>query len=80
MPRIDGIQPETAEPPIRAVLEAQRKKWGAPLANHVVYARRPTIFRGVRGMWSGIDASGLVDEKLQAMINRRVAFLNGCEF
>ena len=56
------------------------EKWGGPLLNHLIYARRPTIFRAVRGMWSGIEASGLIDGKLQALINRRVAFLNGCEF
>lgn len=78
--RIPPIDPESAEPPVRAVLEAQRKKWGAPLANHLVYARRPTIFRGVRAIWTGLDASGLIDAALIAMINRRVASLNGCEF
>jgi len=31
-------------------------------------------------MWTGIDASGLIDGKLKALINRRVAALNGCEF
>ena len=62
------------------MLDAQAKKWGAPLLNHLVYARRPSIFLAVRGMWSGIDSSGQIDEKLKAMINRRVAFLNGCEF
>ena len=71
---------EVTDPSIRAVLEAQRKKWGGPLLNHLLYARRPTIFRAVRGMWSGIDQSGLIDEKLKALINRRVAYLNGCEF
>jgi hypothetical protein len=80
MTRISGIDPANAEPRIRAVLEAQRRKWGAPLANHLVYARRPSIFSGVRGMWSGIESSGLIDEKLQALVNRRVAYLNGCEF
>ena len=71
---------EVTDPAIRAVLEAQRKKWGGPLLNHLLYARRPTIFRAVRGMWSGIDQSGLIDEKLKALLNRRVAYLNGCEF
>jgi len=78
--RVADADIATVEPRIRAVLDAQAKKWGAPLLNHLVYARRPSIFRGVRGMWSGIDASGLIDETLQAMVNRRVAFLNGCEF
>ena len=59
---------------------AQAKRWGAPLLNHLVYARRPSIFRGARAMWQGIDASGLIDARLQALLNRRVASLNGCEF
>ncbi|HKO01766.1 MAG TPA: hypothetical protein VJ032_08740 [Thermoanaerobaculia bacterium] len=80
MARIPNVDPNSVEPRIRAVLDAQRKKWGAPLLNHLIYARRPSIFHGVRGMWSGIDASGLIDRKLQAMLNRRVAYLNGCEF
>ena len=80
MARVADADVATLDKQIRAVLDAQAKKWGAPLLNHLIYARRPSIFRGVRGIWSGIDASGLVDSKLQAMVNRRVAFLNGCEF
>ncbi|HUJ12355.1 MAG TPA: hypothetical protein VL284_01085 [Thermoanaerobaculia bacterium] len=80
MARISGVDPDSVEPRVRAVLEAQRKRWGAPLNNHLIYARRPSIFYGVRAMWSGIDASALIDPKLQALINRRVASLNGCEF
>lgn len=80
MARIPDVTVESVETPIRKVLEAQAVKWGGPLLNHLIYARRPTIFRGVRGMWSGIDQSGLIDAGLTAMINRRVAFLNGCEF
>ena len=78
--RIEGVNPEQAEKRIRSVLEAQAKKWGGPLLNHLVYARRPTIFQGARGMWGGLDASGLVEPALMALVNRRVAYLNGCEF
>lgn len=80
MARIDGVNPEEVDRYTKQVLAAQAKKWGAPLLNHLVYARRPTIFRGARGMWQAIDASGLIDAKLQALINRRVAALNHCEF
>jgi hypothetical protein len=80
MARIANVDPDSVEPRIRAVLDGQRRKWGAPLLNHLLYARRPSIFHGVRAMWTGIDASGLVDPRLHALINRRVAFLNGCEF
>ena len=80
MARIASVDPERAQGSIRAVFEAQIKKWGAPLLNHLLYARRPTIFRGARAMWSGLDSSGLVDAKLVSLINRRVAAINGCEF
>lgn len=80
MTRIGGVNPEEVDSYIRHVLDAQARKWGAPLLNHLLYARRPTIFRGVRAMWTGIEASGLIDARLQALINRRVAAINGCEF
>ncbi len=35
---------------------------------------------GARAMWSGLDASGLLDPGLVALVNRRVAALNGCVF
>jgi alkylhydroperoxidase family enzyme len=80
MARIANVNLEETEKYIRNVLEAQSRDWGAPLLNHLLYARRPTIFRGARGMWGGIEGSGLIDASLRALINRRVAFLNGCEF
>ncbi len=78
--RIEGVDPARAEKRIRSVLEAQAEKWGGPLLNHLIYARRPTIFRGARAMWGGLDASGLIEPALVALVNRRVAALNGCEF
>jgi hypothetical protein len=78
--RIGGVDPNTVEPYIREIFQAQTRKWGAPLLNHLVYARRPSIFRGARGMWTGLGASGLIDGRLAALLNRRVAALNGCQF
>jgi hypothetical protein len=80
MARIEGVDPEEVDDHTKRVFEAQARKWGAPLLNHLVYARRPSIFRGARGMWAGIEASGLIDGQLQALVNRRVALINGCEF
>ena len=82
MARIDGVDPASPDldPSIRAVLRAQERRWGAPLLNHLLYGRRPTIFRGVRAMWTGLDGSGLLDGALVALVNRRVARLNGCVF
>ena len=80
MARIADLNFEAADKYVTSVLEAQKKTWGAPLLNHLLYARRPSIFRGARAMWSGIEASGLIEPGLRALINRRVAALNGCEF
>jgi hypothetical protein len=80
MARIDGVNPAEVDRYTRQVFEAQTRKWGAPLLNHLLYARRPSIFRGARGMWQAIDASGLIEGQLQALVNRRVAALNHCEF
>lgn len=80
MARIEGVDPERTGRRVRAVLEAQAEKWGGPLLNHLLYARRPEIFHGARAMWGGLAASGLVDPGLVALVNRRVAALNGCDF
>ena len=80
MARIADVNLEDADKYTQSVLAAQAKTWGAPLLNHLIYARRPTIFRGARAMWTGIDGSGLIDAGLRALVNRRVAALNGCEF
>jgi len=80
MARIEGVNVDHVNRYAKEILEAQKKEWGAPLLNHLLYARRPSILRGARAMWSGIDASGLIDAGLRALINRRVAFHNRCEF
>lgn len=81
--RIPGVDPEKIEARISSVLNAQAKKWGGPLINHLVYARIPSVFKAVRGMWSGLGeatSTSLLDESLIVLINRRVAILNQCPF
>lgn len=78
--RISGIDPAGADTYANSVFDAQTRKWGAPLITNRVYARRPSIFRAVRGMWSGIEASGLISPALRALVNRRVASHNRCAF
>ncbi len=80
MARVADANTEETDRYVKDVLEAQSKAWGAPLLNHLVYARRPSIFRGARAMWTGIETSGLIDASLRSLINRRVASLNGCVF
>ena len=80
MARIPDVDPASVPARVQAVLEAQTATWGAPLANHLVYAHRPSIFRGVRAMWAGIDESGLLEPELVSLVNRRVAARVGCVF
>lgn len=80
MTRIDEVDPAAADPSTAATFDAQTKRWGAPLLPFRYYARRPTIFKAVRGMWAGLAASGLIAPALVVLVNRRVAGLNGCEF
>lgn len=80
MARIEGVNPEDLDDEARQVMARQARTWGAPLANHLIYARRPTIYAGARGMWRGLDASGLLDDALVALVNARVAAINGCVF
>jgi hypothetical protein len=78
--RIPEIDASKAVGYTAAVLNAQRKAWGAPLNNHLIYAHRPGLFKAVRGMWTTIDSDGLIGTALLSLINRRVASLNGCVF
>ena len=76
--RIAGIDPARAEGEAAAVQAARAKRRGASLATHPLYARRPSSFRGARAMWAGSAASGRIDAAPAALVNRRVAQLNGC--
>jgi hypothetical protein len=80
MARIEPIDPAAGDPALAGAFAAQTRRWGAPLLPFRYYARRPTIFKAVQGMWAGIAASGLVSPALTALVNRRVAALNRCEF
>lgn len=80
MSRIPGIDPDLASEQIGKVLRAQARTYGSPLANHLVYARRPSLFGAVRGMWNAMDADGRLGNALVALVNRHIARINECAF
>lgn len=77
--RISGDK-TAPDPDVAAVFEQQVSRWGVTLKPYEIYARRPSIFLAVVGMWQGLEKSGLLDGTLTTLINRRVAALNGCLF
>ncbi len=80
MARLEGVELDRIEPATQQAFNHQIERWGEKLGPYEIYARCPSIFHAVIGMWEGIGASGLLDRRLTTLINRRVASLNGCLF
>ena len=79
--RIPPVDIETLPDDLRDVLEEQRKRWGAPLYPYLFYARNLAYFRAAQGMWTALQQeTKRVPGTLRALLNRRVASWNGCEF
>ncbi|MBZ5595853.1 MAG: hypothetical protein LAP39_26735 [Acidobacteriia bacterium] len=77
MPRIPGSS-QNIPPDVHAVCDKLEERYGALPENHAVLARRPSIFRAFRGMWEGLESSGLLPARLVDLVNVRVASLIGC--
>jgi len=77
MPRISAAEGDIPAD-VRAVLERLKNRYGSLPYNHAVLARRPAIFRAFRGMWEGLEASGLLSARLVDLVNVKVASIIGC--
>lgn len=80
MPRIPELPLPTTDPLARELIERQVDEYGFVLNTTRVFGYRPTIMRGVGQLQAGIDESGLLDAELKALLNVRVASINGCPF
>ena len=79
--RIPPVDVETLPDDLREVLEEQSKLRGAPLYPYLFYARNPAYFRAATEMWTALQQhTTRVPGTLRALLNRRVAWWNGCEF
>jgi hypothetical protein len=79
-PRIAPLDSDTVEGEVKATVDAQRNLWGAPLQPHLLYARSPALFRGASAMWAAVRSFKRIDARLKTLVNRRVAWWNGCPF
>ena len=79
--RIPPVDVATLPDDLRETLEEQEKLRGAPLYPYLFYARNPAYFRAAKAMWTALSQEAkLVPVTLRALLNRRVASWNGCEF
>jgi alkylhydroperoxidase family enzyme len=79
--RIPPVDVETLPDDLREALEEQRKAHGAPLYPYLFYARNPAYFRAAQQMFATLQQeTKRVAGTLRALLNRRVAGWNGCEF
>jgi alkylhydroperoxidase family enzyme len=66
---------------LRETLDEQTKLRGAPLYPYLFYARNPAYFRAAKAMWDALQQeTKRVPAPLRALLNRRVAWWNGCEY
>jgi len=79
--RIPPVDAETCPDDLRETLEEQRKLWGEPLYPYLFYARSPAYFRAAKAMWTALQEDAKhVPGTLSALVNRRVAWWNGCDY
>jgi alkylhydroperoxidase family enzyme len=79
--RIPPVDVETLPDDLRATLAEQTRLRGAPLHPYLFYARNPAYFRAAKTMWDTLQQeTKRVPVTLRALLNRRVAAWNGCEF
>ena len=79
--RIPPVDIETLPDDLRETLEEQQQRYGAPLYPYLFYARNPAYFRAAKAMWGVLQQEVKhVPVTLRALLNRRVASWNGCEF
>jgi AhpD family alkylhydroperoxidase len=78
--RIPPVEVAALPPDLCAVLDEQRAIWGAPLHPYLYYARNGAYFRAAHAMWVLQEGTMRTPAALRALINRRVAAWNRCDY
>ena len=79
-PRISPVDADTAERSLKEIVDGNRNRWGKPLLPYLLYGRSPAIFKGTMAMWAAVRSFEKIDAQLKSLVNRRVAWWNGCQF
>jgi AhpD family alkylhydroperoxidase len=79
--RIPAVEIDSCPSDLRQTLEEQRAIWGHALYPYLFYARHAPYFRAAKAMWSALQEEATrVPAMLRALVNRRVAWWNHCDY
>lgn len=80
MPRVREIEEPGDDPILKETFAREAELFGGPLNPTKVQAHRPGIMRAAKQLGAAVDRSGLLPPELLALVNVRVALINGCPF
>jgi hypothetical protein len=80
MPRVREIEEPGDDPILNEVFARERELFGFVLNPTKVQAHTPGIMKAAKQLSVAVDRSGLVPKELLALVNVRVALINGCPF
>ena len=79
-PRVREVHEAGDDPILKDLYDKETEAFGFVLNTTKVMAQRPGILRAAKQLGAAIDRSGLLPRELIALVNLRVALINGCPF
>jgi alkylhydroperoxidase family enzyme len=80
MPRVREIDEPGDDPILKETFAREQELFGFILNPTKVQAHTPGIMKAAKQLSIAVDRSGLVPKELLALVNVRVALINGCPF
>jgi alkylhydroperoxidase family enzyme len=80
MPRVSEIEDAGGDRVLDEIFEKERAAFGDLLNPTKVMAHCPPILRAAKLLGASIEQSGQLPKALLALVNFRVASINGCPF
>jgi alkylhydroperoxidase family enzyme len=80
MPRVSEIDDAATNSTLQEVFAKEIETFGYLLNTTKVQAHCPPILKAAKQLGAAIERSGLLDAELRALVNLRVALINGCPF
>jgi alkylhydroperoxidase family enzyme len=80
MPRVREIDEPGDDPILKETFAREQELFGFILNPTKVQAHTPGIMKAAKQLSIAVDRSGLLPRELLALVNVRVALINGCPF